>query len=167
MLQHDQFVKTARSQIKWYSLRTDKDKRSIPISFCYNETARLKSSYSRNNRYSGLASTPPASRAISQETLKKWHVSPVTSVIRPVNRCLNSSGPTIRRKIDSTSFYNFRCKKINSHVKNRLCIENEIQRLPYFPYFDRYLTFYFCNNSLHNLGTSCWLQLKLENSECF
>ena len=42
------------------------------LTFWYNELARLHSSYSWIARSSGLQATPPVSRLISQESLRKW-----------------------------------------------------------------------------------------------
>ena len=57
------------------------------------DASKLNSSYGRIARYTGLSSTPPASRRISQETLCRWERSArETSVIcnqaASFNRCL-------------------------------------------------------------------------------
>ena len=92
-LAKDVFLRPARSQTKWYGLHTDPKAESAQISSWNTDTSKLNSSYGRIARYTGLSSTPPASRRISQETLRRWERSArETSVIcnqaASFNRCL-------------------------------------------------------------------------------
>ena len=67
----DQFILLARSQRKWYSLHTDKENTSSSVLSWISDTSKLNSSYSRIAKSVGIASTPPASRQISLETLRR------------------------------------------------------------------------------------------------
>ena len=70
----DQFVRPAKSQARWYGIcpgqKSDSDSQTVAG---WSVTAsKLNSSYSRIARKAGIASTPPASRRISQDTLRRW-----------------------------------------------------------------------------------------------
>ena len=60
--------KVGKSQSKWYGLHPDTEKTADAVSWG-NESVKLNSSYSRIARSSGLA---PASRPLSQDTLRRW-----------------------------------------------------------------------------------------------
>ena len=60
-LQRDQFVKLAKSQVKWYRLHPSQDKPAGSVSFWHSEAAKLNSTYSRVARSSGLTSPAPVS----------------------------------------------------------------------------------------------------------
>ena len=92
-LAKDVFLRPARTQSKWYGLHTDPKAESSQISSWNTDASKLNSSYSRIAKYTGLSSTPPASRRISQDTLRRWERSArETSVIcnqaASFNRCL-------------------------------------------------------------------------------
>ena len=75
-LQRDQFVRTAKSQSKWYNLHTETKKDSSDSVKSWNTgSSRLNSTYLRIARQAGIASNPPLSRPISQENLRKWERS--------------------------------------------------------------------------------------------
>ena len=74
-LAKDVFLKPARSQSKWYGLHTDPKADPSQVSTWSTDASKLNSSYGRIARYTGLSSTPPASRRISQETLRRWERS--------------------------------------------------------------------------------------------
>ena len=81
-LAKDVFLRLARTQSKWYGLHTDPKAESSQISSWNIDASKLNSSYGRIAKYTGLSSTPPASRRISQETLRRWERSArETSVI--------------------------------------------------------------------------------------
>ena len=92
-LAKDVFLRPARTQSKWYGLHSDPKAESSQMSSWNIDASKLNSSYSRIAKYTGLSSTPPASRRISQETLCRWERSArETSVIcnqaASFNRCL-------------------------------------------------------------------------------
>ena len=92
-LAKDVFLRPARTQSKWYGLHSDPKAESSQISSWNVDASKLNSSYSRIAKYTGLSSTPPASRRISQETLRRWERSArETSVIcnqaASFNHCL-------------------------------------------------------------------------------
>ena len=68
----DQLLKPEKSQSKWYILYSDHKADPFPVSSWNTDSSKLNSRYSRIARQSGLTSTPPASRRISQETLQRW-----------------------------------------------------------------------------------------------
>ena len=69
-LAKDVFLRPAKSQSMWYGLFSDHKVDPSAIS-----SSKLKSSYSHIARHTALSSTPPASRRISQETLRRWERS--------------------------------------------------------------------------------------------
>ena len=92
-LAKDVFLRPAKTQSKWYGLHTDPKAETSHVSSWNTDASKLNSSYSRIAKYSGLSSTPLASRRISQETLRRWERSArETSVIcnqaASFNRCL-------------------------------------------------------------------------------
>ena len=92
-LAKDVFIQTPRSQSKWYGLHTDQKTDPSKVSAWHTDAVKLNSSYSRIARYTGLGSTPPASRRISQETLRRWErsareASVVCNQTASFNRCL-------------------------------------------------------------------------------
>ena len=70
-LAKDVFLRPARTQSKWYGLHTDPKAESSQISSWNIDASKLNSSYSRIAKYTGLSSTTPAARRISQETLRR------------------------------------------------------------------------------------------------
>ena len=74
-LAKDIFLRPATSQSKCYGLHTDSKADPSNVSTWSTDASKLNSSYSRIARYTGLSSTPPASRRISQETLRRWERS--------------------------------------------------------------------------------------------
>ena len=74
-LAKDVFLRPAKSQSKWYGLFSDHKVDPSAVSSWCTDSSKLNSSYSRIARQSGLSSTPPASRRISQETLRRWERS--------------------------------------------------------------------------------------------
>ena len=73
-LMKDQFLRPAKSQSKWYKLFSDHKVDPSAVSTWSTHSSKLNSCYSRIARQSGLTSTPPASRHISQETAKMGEV---------------------------------------------------------------------------------------------
>ena len=70
-LSKDIFRRPAKSQSKWYGLFSDHKVDPSVVSSWSTNTSKLNRSYSRIARHSGLSSTPPALRHISQETLRR------------------------------------------------------------------------------------------------
>ena len=92
-LAKDVFLRLAKSQSKWYGLHTDPTANPSQISHWSTNTSKLNSSYGRIAKYTGLSSTPPASRRISQETLRRWErsareASIICNQTASFNRCL-------------------------------------------------------------------------------
>ena len=93
----DVFLRPAKSQNKWYGLhidpKTDPKADSSQLSHWSTDSSKLNNSYSRIAKYSGMSSTPPASRRISQETLRRWErsareASVICNQSASFNRCL-------------------------------------------------------------------------------
>ena len=92
-LSMDQFLRPARSQNKWYGLYPGQSTDPSVVS-CWNTgPSKLNSSFSRIARKTGMTSIPPASRRISQDTLRKWErsareASVICNQAASFNRCL-------------------------------------------------------------------------------
>ena len=71
----DQFLRPAKSQSTWYGLSSDCKIESASVSTWSTNASKLNSCFSRTTRQSGLTATPPASRRLSQETLRRWEKS--------------------------------------------------------------------------------------------
>ena len=90
----DQFVRPPKSQGKWYGFQANPKKDSDQtISSWHTGSSRLNSTYLRIARQAGIASSPPMSRLISQESLRKWERSAHESTVicnqaAGFNRCL-------------------------------------------------------------------------------
>ena len=92
-LAKDVFLRPPRSQAKWYGLHTDSQLDLDKVTTWSTDASKLNSSYSRIAQYTGLSSTPPASRRIAQETLRRWErsareASIVCNQAASFNRCL-------------------------------------------------------------------------------
>ena len=92
-LMMDQFLRPSKSQSKWYGLFYDHKADPSAVSTWYTDACKLNSSYSRIARQSGLTSTHPTSRRISQETLRRWEKSTREATVicnqaASFNRCL-------------------------------------------------------------------------------
>ena len=93
----DQFVCPPRSQAKWYSFtpnqeKAEKDPSKTVSSWC-TDSSKINSTYSRIAKAAGIASTPPASRQISQDNLRRWEKSAreasiICNQAAGFNRCL-------------------------------------------------------------------------------
>ena len=89
----EHFLKTPRSQAKWYGLYSEEQTDPTKVSSWCTGHCKLNSSFGRMSRKAALGSTPPASRRISQDTLRRWErTAREASVVcnRPAsfNRCL-------------------------------------------------------------------------------
>ena len=75
-LRTDQFLKVPKTQNRWYSLHpapNPVDNRPVKVvKFWSDDAPHLNSSFSRIAKPSGLTVTPPPSRPIAQDTLRKW-----------------------------------------------------------------------------------------------
>ena len=88
----DQFVRPPKSQSKWYGFHANPKKDSDQtVSSSHTGSSRLNSTYLRIARQAGIASSPPMSCPISQETQRKWERSARESTVicnHGFNRCL-------------------------------------------------------------------------------
>ena len=96
-LLRDQFVRPPKSQQKWYGFHPNPKKdfdQSVPS--WHTGSSKLNSTYLRIARQAGIATSPPMSRPISQENLRKWERSARESIVicnhaAGFNRCLAKS----------------------------------------------------------------------------
>ena len=102
----DQFVRPARSQQKWYGLVSDPQKSSSgkSVSSWNTDSSKVNSTYSRIARAAGIASTPPPSRQISQDNLRRWEkaareASTMCNQAAAFNRCLNKVQDNMRSQL--------------------------------------------------------------------
>ena len=92
-LSKDVFLRPAKSQSKWYRLFFDHKVDPSAVSSWSTDASKLNHSYSRIARHTGLSSTPPALRRISQASLQKWEksareASVICNQAASFNRCL-------------------------------------------------------------------------------
>ena len=93
-LQRDQFLKPPRSQAKWYGCHPQqKSDTTETLTSWSTDSSKLNSGYLRIARQAGIATSPPQSRIISQDTLRKWEKSTRESSVicnqaAGFNRCL-------------------------------------------------------------------------------
>ena len=81
-LLRDQFVRPPKSQQKWYGFHPNPKKDSDQtVSSWHTGASRLNSTYLRIARQAGIASSPPMSHPISQESLRKWERSARESTV--------------------------------------------------------------------------------------
>ena len=102
----DQFVQPARSQQKWYGLVSDPQKVSSgkSVSSWNTDSSKVNSTYSRIARAAGIASTPPPSRQISQDNLRRWEkaareASTMCNQAAAFNRCLYKVQDNMRSQL--------------------------------------------------------------------
>ena len=68
----DQFLRPPRPQSKWYGLYSEQQADPAKVTSWSTGHSKLNSSFGRIARKAALASTPPDSRRISQDTLRGW-----------------------------------------------------------------------------------------------
>ena len=77
-LLRDQFVRPPKSQSKWYGLFSDQKSPAATrdsVTSWSTDASKLNSSYSRIARAAGIAATPPPSRQITHDNLRRWEKS--------------------------------------------------------------------------------------------
>ena len=87
------FLRPPRSQSKWCRLYSDQPADPTKVSAWYTGHCKLNSSFGRISRKAALASTPPASRRLSPDTLRRWkrtarEASVVCNQAASFNRCM-------------------------------------------------------------------------------
>ena len=89
----DHFLRPPKPQTKWYGLYSDQQLDPATVTSWHTGPAKLNNSFGRIARKAALAATPPASRRISQDTLRRWErtareASVVYNQTASFNRCL-------------------------------------------------------------------------------
>ena len=93
----DQFVRPPKSQSKWYSFVPNPQKgeqeTGKTVTSWSTDASKVNSTYSCIAKAAGIASTPPASRQISQDNLRRWEKSAreasiICNQAAGFNRCL-------------------------------------------------------------------------------
>ena len=89
----DHFLRPPRSQAKWYGLYAEQQTDQTKVTSWNTGHSKLNSSFGRIAHKAALASTPPASRRISQDSLRRWErtareASVVCNQAASFNRCL-------------------------------------------------------------------------------
>ena len=93
-LHRDQFLKPPRSQAKWYGSHPQpKSDTAETVTSWSSDAAKLNSGYLKIARQAGIATSPPQSGPISQDSLRKWEKSARESSVicnqaAGFNRCL-------------------------------------------------------------------------------
>ena len=89
--------KPVRSQAKWYGFVSDQQKGDATsektVSSWSTDASKINNTYSRIAKAAGISSTPPASRQISQDNLRRWEksareASTICNQAAGFNRCL-------------------------------------------------------------------------------
>ena len=81
-LLRDQFVRPPKSQQKWYGFHANAKDSDQSVSSWHTGSSKLNSTYLRIARQAGIATSPPMSRPISQENLRKWERSARESTVQ-------------------------------------------------------------------------------------
>ena len=89
----DQFVRHPKSQAKWYSFVPSGDQDPKTVHTWSTDASKVNSRCSRIAKAAGIASTAPASRQISQDSLRRWEKSAreasiICNQAAGFNRCL-------------------------------------------------------------------------------
>ena len=89
----DHFLRRPKPQTKWYRFYSDQQLDPATVSTWNTGPSKLNNSFGRIARRAALASTPPASCWISQDTLRRWEstareASVVCNQTASFNRCL-------------------------------------------------------------------------------
>ena len=89
----DHFLRPPKPQTKWYGLHSDQQLDPATVTSWNTGPSKLNNSFGRIARKAALAATPPASRRISQDTLRRWErmareASVVCNQTASFNRCL-------------------------------------------------------------------------------
>ena len=99
-------MRPARSQQKWYGFFDDQQKCTTAktVSSWNTDASKVNSTYSRIAKAAGIASTPPASRQISQDSLRRWEkaareASTFCNQAAAFNRCLNKVQDNMRSQL--------------------------------------------------------------------
>ena len=86
-------MRLAKSQSRWYGICPGQKSDSQTLSGWSVSASKLNSSYTRIARKAGMASTPPALRRISQDTLQRWEqtareATVICNQAASFNRCM-------------------------------------------------------------------------------
>ena len=89
----DHFLRPPKPQTKWYGLYSDQQLDPATVTSWNTGPSKLNNSFGRIARRAALAATPPGSRRISQDTLRRWErtareASVVCNQTASFNRCL-------------------------------------------------------------------------------
>ena len=89
----DHFLRPPKPQTKWYGLYSDQQLDPATVTSWNTGPSKLNNSFGRISRKAALAATPPASRRISQDALRRWErsareASVVCNQSASFNRCL-------------------------------------------------------------------------------
>ena len=89
----DHFLRPPKPQTKWYGLYSDQQLDPATVTSWNTGPSKLNNSFGQISRKAALAATPPASRRISQDALRRWErsareASVVCNQSASFNRCL-------------------------------------------------------------------------------
>ena len=130
----DQFVRPPKSQQKWYGFHPNPKKDSDQtVSSWRTGASRLNSTYLRIARQAGIATSPPMSRPISQESLRKWERSARESTVicnhaASFNRCL--------LKIQENMNTQLKAIRVESKGKTATKVSSAVDELQFFQDFN-------------------------------
>ena len=128
-LLRDQFVCPPKSQQKWYGFHANPSKDSDQsVSSWHTGSSRLNSTYLRIARPAGIATSPPMSRPISQENLRKWERSARESTVI----CNHAAGFTrCLLKIQENMNTQLKAIKVESKGKTAAKVSSAVDKLQF------------------------------------
>ena len=123
-LLRDQFVRPPKSQQKWYGFHANPKKDSDQsVSSWHTGSSKLNSTYLRIARQAGIATSPPMSRPISQENLRKWERSARESTVI----CNHAAGLKIQESINNQ----LKAVKVESKGKAAAKVSSAVDELQF------------------------------------
>ena len=136
-LLRDQFVRPPKSQSKWYGLFSDQKATATTrdsVTSWSTDASKLNSSYSRIARAAGIAATPPPSRQITHDNLRRWEKS-----AREASTYCNQAAGFNRCLLKVQDNMHSQLKSIRAELNKGKCsskVSNVVEELQYLTEFN-------------------------------
>ena len=136
-LLRDQFVRPPKSQSKWYGLFSDQKSTATTrdsVTSWSTDASKLNSSYSRIARAAGIAATPPPSRQITHDNLRRWEKS-----AREASTYCNQAAGFNRCLLKVQDNMHSQLKSIRAELNKGKCsskVSNVVEELQYLTEFN-------------------------------
>ena len=125
-------MKPPRSQAKWYGRHSDQNSDTSETVSWSTDSSRLHRSYLRIARQAGIASNPPQSHPISQETLRKWEKTARESSII----CNQAAGFNRLVKVQQDIQYQFKAIRLEHKGKSAAKLSAATEELQFLMDFN-------------------------------